>query len=323
MPEGDTVHHTASALRTALVGRPLIAFEAPYLIGLRPAIGGVIEEIETFGKHLEFAWDDGVVLHTHLKMSGSWHLYHPGERWRRPQREMVVMIATETWVAVCFNAPIVETYRSFDKRRHPGYGHLGPDLCKDDPDIDECLRRLEVYAEPDEPIAEALLDQRIACGVGNVYKSELLWRRAVNPFLAVRYLEAEERRGLLTDAAELLHFNRHRTRRVTAPETAGGLAVYGRNGRPCPRCGDAIKVQRTGQHLRATYWCPSCQVPPRYSMLSEVTPSGTVRLRSVEPGPVASPFGTPLDDSGGQIRPSMRSTRNSMATRSLRSPGTR
>jgi endonuclease-8 len=323
MPEGDTIHHTASALRTALVGHALVAFEAPYLFGLKPAIGGVIEEIESFGKHLEIAWDDGVVLHTHMKMSGSWHLYHPGERWRRPQREMVVMIATETWVAVCFNAPIVETYRSFDKRRHPGYGHLGPDLCKDAPDIDECVRRLDLYTEPDEPIAEALLDQRIACGVGNVYKSELLWRCAINPFLAVKFLEPDERKELLSTAADLLKANRNRTRRVTAPEAAGGLAVYGRNGRPCPRCGDAIKVQRTGQHLRATYWCPSCQAPLRYSMLSEITPSGTVRMRNVDPAGPPPAFGTPLDDSGGQIRPSTRSTRNSMATRSFRSPGTR
>lgn len=315
----------------------MLSFEAPYLQGVMPQVGRVIEEIESFGKHLEFAWDDGIVLHTHLRMSGSWHLYHPGERWRRPQREMVVAIGVDQWRAVCFNAPTVETYRSYDKRRHPGFGHLGPDLTKDDPSIDECLDRIERFADSDEPIAEVLLDQRIACGVGNVYKSEVLWRCQVSPFRAVRDVALDLRREILGTAAALLQENRLRVRRVTAPEAPGGLAVYGRNGLPCPRCGDAVRVQRTGQHLRATYWCPTCQAAPKSALLTEVTPTGLIRPRAMDAEQEAAeayliehdqrwtratprPVGVDSDD---QARPMTRSTTISMATRSVRSLGRR
>jgi endonuclease-8 len=290
VPEGDTIYRAAAALRTALVGHVMTHFEAPYLDGIHPQVGRVIEEIESFGKHLEFAWDDGVVLHTHLRMTGSWHLYHPGERWRRPQREMVASIGVDQWRAVCFNAPTVETYRSFDKRRHPGFGHVGPDLCKDHPDLDACLDRMDRFTDPDEPIAEVLLDQRIACGVGNVYKSEVLWRCGVNPFRAIREINHETRRQLIEMSAEMLRANRHRIRRVTAPEAPGGLAVYGRHGLPCPRCGDAVKVKRTGQHLRATYWCPTCQAAPERALLTEVTPTGLVRPIAADPHPAAAMF---------------------------------
>ena len=331
MPEGDTIYRAAAALRTALVGRPMVSFEAPYLDGVQPRIGGVIEEVESFGKHLEFAWDDGVVLHTHMRMTGSWHLYHPGERWRRPQREMVVAIGVGQWNAVCFNAPTVETYRSFDKRRHPGFGHLGPDLTKDSPNIDDCVDRIERFADSNEPIAEVLLDQRIACGVGNVYKSEVLWHCGISPFRAVSDVELSDRRRVLATAARMLRGNRTRVRRVTAPEAPGGLAVYGRNGLPCPKCHDAVRVQRTGQHLRATYWCPTCQAAPESAKLTEVTPTGLVRPLEVDAEQLAAEAYLAEHDQRwartgqavAQARPSTRSTTISMATRSLRSLGWR
>jgi endonuclease-8 len=291
----------------------------------------VIEEIETVGKHHEFAWDDGVVLHTHLRMTGSWHLYHPGERWRRPQREMVVAIGVGQWIAVCFNAPTVETYRSFDKRRHPGFGHLGPDLTKDGPSIDQCLDRIGRFADSNEPIAEVLLDQRIACGVGNVFKSEVLWHCRVSPFRAVSDVAESDRRALLETAARMLRENRMRNRRVTAPEAPGGLAVYGRNGLPCPRCHDAVRVQRTGQHLRATYWCPTCQAAPATALLTEVTPTGLVRPLPMDAEQLAAEEyldthdqrWAPTGRTVAQARPSTRSTTISMATRSIRSLGCR
>ena len=118
MPEGDTIHRTAAALRTALVGQPIMSFDAPRLIGPRPAPGRVVERVESHGKHLEIVWDDGLVLHTHMRMTGSWHLYRVGEPWRRSSRQMRVEIRVADWVAVCFNAPVVETYREFDRHRH-------------------------------------------------------------------------------------------------------------------------------------------------------------------------------------------------------------
>ena len=331
MPEGDTIYRAAAALRTALVGRPMLSFDSRNLDGVQPQVGRVIEEIESFGKHLEFAWDDGVVLHTHMRMTGSWHLYHPGERWRRPQREMVVAIGVGQWQAVCFNAPTVECYRSFDKRRHPGFGHLGPDLTKDAPNIDGCLDRIDRFADSNEPIAEVLLDQRIACGVGNVYKSEVLWHCGISPFRAISDVDLATRRMAIETAARMLQENRMRTRRVTAPDTPGGLAVYGRNGLPCPRCHAAVKVQRTGEHLRATYWCPACQAAPKSAMLTEVTPTGLVRPRAMDAEQEAAELYLEEHDqrwsrSGQpehQARPRTRSTPISIATRSMRSLGWR
>ena len=135
VPEGDTIHRTASAIRTALVGRPMVRFDAPRLIGPVPQAGRTVETVESHGKHLEITWDDGLVLHTHMRMSGSWHLYRAEEPWRRPYHQLRAAIETTEWVAVCFNAPIVETYREPDRRRHPGRGRLGPDLCKTTTDL--------------------------------------------------------------------------------------------------------------------------------------------------------------------------------------------
>ena len=105
MPEGDTIHRAASALRTALVGKRMLRFDAPRLIGPTPEAGRTIERVESHGKHLEIEWDNGMVLHTHMKMSGSWHLYRHGDKWRKSYSSMRATIEVDDWVAVCFNAP--------------------------------------------------------------------------------------------------------------------------------------------------------------------------------------------------------------------------
>ena len=106
MPEGDTIYRAAAALRTALVGRTITGFAAPRLVGPSPSDGAAIETVESHGKHLEIVFDDGIVLHTHMRMTGSWHLYRPGEKWRRRRHQARVVIETAEWVAVAFNAPV-------------------------------------------------------------------------------------------------------------------------------------------------------------------------------------------------------------------------
>ena len=147
MPEGDTIHRTAAALRSALIGKATTAFQAPRLDGIMPSPGSVIERVESRGKHLEIGWDDGCVLHTHMRMSGSWHLYRPGEHWRKSSRQMRVVIEVPGWQAVCFSAPVVETYRAGASHRHPVAGSLGPDLCKADADLAECVARMARYCD--------------------------------------------------------------------------------------------------------------------------------------------------------------------------------
>lgn len=262
MPEGDTIHRTAAALRTAVLGKPVTAFEAPRLRGLRPSLGAVIERVESRGKHLEIGFDDGVVLHTHMRMTGAWHLYRTGEQWRKSTRQARVIIEVPGWQAVCFSAPVVRTYRAREFAASARLAELGPDLCRPDADLAEGVARIDQLVAPDTTVAEVLLDQRIACGVGNVYKSEVLWVCELHPFTPIGALLPEQRAVLLATAAQLLQANLDRPERVTVPGVPGGVAVYGRHQKPCFRCGTPVEVAKHGEHARVTYWCPSCQLLP-------------------------------------------------------------
>jgi endonuclease-8 len=287
VPEGDTIHRAGAALRTALVGRAVTRFDAPRLYGPQPAAGRVIELVESHGKHLEILWDDGLVLHTHLRMSGSWHLYRSGEPWRKPDTQMRVAIEVLEWVAVCFNAPVVETYREFDIHRHPGFGRLGPDLCTAPNDqLSLCARRIFEYAEPSTPVGEVLLDQHVACGVGNVYRSEVLWACEISPFAPVSSLQPADCVQLINAAVRMLRANLQHSQRVTQEAVPGGLAVYGRNGQRCARCGDTVLVKRVGEHARLLYWCPGCQA--RLAPQADPTPPGLER--EMDPHPAAAKY---------------------------------
>jgi endonuclease-8 len=213
--------------------------------------------VEARGKHLLIWFGDGHVLHTHMRMNGSWHLARPGERWRAPHGSARAVIETPALVAVCFRAPVVEllTHREVD--RHPALSALGPDLCLPDPDLDDISARLE-RSDPQRPIAEVLLDQRVASGIGNVYKAEVLHACGVHPSTALGSLDASARRELYATAARLLRGNLRSAHRRTVPE---GLAVYGRRGLPCRRCGATIREDR-GPDARVTAWCPGCQEGP-------------------------------------------------------------
>lgn len=255
MPEGDTIHRTAATLRTVLQGRPLARFHAPRVRGRPPAGGSSIEAVEARGKHLLIRFGDGVVLHSHMRMTGSWHTYRTGERWRRHASRARVVIETPSSVAVCFDAPVVELLDEGGLARHPQLRALGPDLCVPAPDLDEAARRMDDL-DPSTPVGVALLDQRVASGVGNVYRSEVLWTCRVDPFRPLRETTPETRRTLLDSAARLLRANLGGRRRETVP---GGLAVYDRTGRPCRRCGSAIRTHRLGEQARSVWWCPGCQ----------------------------------------------------------------
>ena len=274
MPEGDTIHRTAAALRTALVGKRMTRFDAPRLIGPGPQAGRIVERVESHGKHLEIVFDDGLILHTHMRMSGSWHLYHAGDSWRRPYNQMRASIEVDGWVAVCFNAPIVETYRQPDRRRHPGMGRLGPDLCHSDTDLGEVVNLVLGFPDVRARVAEVLLDQRVMCGVGNVYRAEVLWAIELSPFAHVGMLTEHDAIRLVNTAATMLRSNLTTARRVTAPGLRGGLAVYGRNGQRCARCGATIECRQIGVHARTLYWCPGCQthLDPYLERSSDDTP---------------------------------------------------
>lgn len=251
MPEGDTIHRTANRLRPVLVGSALRRLGAARLAGDRPRVGETITSVDAVGKHLFIGFSGGLTLETHMKMTGSWHLYRTGEIWRKPAHLSRVEIEVDDWVAVCFSAPVVR----IGVREALGRSDPGPDLCTPDADIDEAARRLAALGA-DLEVADALLDQRIACGVGNVYKSEVLWSEQVSPFVRARTIDDALATRLLTRASKLLLANLGTGRRTTVP---GGLSVYGLRGRPCRRCGTRISSAKQGAFARVTYWCSRCQ----------------------------------------------------------------
>jgi endonuclease-8 len=255
MPEGDTIYRVAKRLRPALQGQPLVRIEAPRARGRPPSVGTTIERVEPVGKHLLIGFAGGIILRTHLRMSGSWHLYRAGERWRRPPHLMRALVEVPDWVAICFSAPVVEFERA------AALDHLGPDLCQPDPDLDLCLQRMAELIDPRAGVAEVLLDHRIACGVGNVFKSEACFAVGIDPRMPIGAVPPGTRRALLATASRQLQANREGGPRQTVAGTPGSVAVYRRAGQACRRCGTAIQVARTGQHGRSTYWCPTCQPP--------------------------------------------------------------
>ena len=278
MPEGDTLFRIAVNLRKALLSRQVTAFE---LSG--KAVGSVagrtVQAIEARGKHLLIVFRadelseaiktperlalelqrDDLVLHTHLRMTGSWHIYRPGERWRKPERLAVAVIHTDAFVAPCFSAPVVELLTASETARHPQLSALGPDAMTEEFDAAAALARLR--QRPDLPIGVALMNQRLIAGVGNVYKSEVLFIQRVSPFVLVRDLPDEALEGLIAESHRLMRLNEKSSGRRTMFTLDKGkrLWVYGRSGEPCRVCGTQIRMQRQGQDARSTYYCPHCQ----------------------------------------------------------------
>jgi endonuclease VIII len=254
MPEGDTIHHAARRLREVLVGREVVRFDTPGRGGFRPRRGETVAAVEARGKHLLVHFSGGMSLHTHLGMTGDWRV-HPAPGPDGPR--VRARIATSEHAAVCTAAPTVEVTTRPALERHPQLRLLGPDLCEPSVDLDEVLERIDRFTEPETETGVLLLDQRVASGIGNVYRSEVLHARGVNPRTPIAQLDADARRGLFATASELLRANVARP----GPRTtvAGGLAVYGRTRRMCPRCGAAVRAERLGSPPRTVYWCPRCQ----------------------------------------------------------------
>ena len=268
MPEGDTIFQVAAALRPLLVGQQILAAQArtpgPQI---QRVIGSRVLSVEPMGKHMLIRFDNGLTLHTHLRMGGTWHHYAPGERWRLPAFRARVALTVPDHVVVCFNAPVAELMDDRAVKLHPALAGLGPDLIADTFSADEAFTRLRRRGETE--IAEALADQRVMAGVGNVFKSEILFIESVNPWTHVSELRDEELHALIATAHRLLRENATpgRRGRVTTrgdPSARASAYVYGRANSPCTRCGTLIKVRRQGALNRPTYWCSTCQ-PARES----------------------------------------------------------
>lgn len=274
MPEGDTLFRAARTLRRALAGQAVTRFESVYPRLTRvhedaPVTGRTIDDVQAAGKHLLMRFSGGLVLRSHLRMNGRWHIYRVGEAWQRPFSEMRVIVGTATYVAVGFGLHDIDFHDERTLGRDSVVGDLGPDLLAPTFDEGEALTRLR--RPPDLPVAMALLDQRRLAGIGNVYKSETLFICGTSPFVAVSTLSDDVLLALVRKARTLMQANVHEAapdrivtyrglRRTTGrsnPEER--LWVYRRAGLPCRRCGTPIVNRKMGEDARSTYFCPRCQ----------------------------------------------------------------
>ncbi len=255
MPEGDTIELAARRL-APLAGRPL-AVQTPHPRHARARIaerlaGARLERIEARGKHLLLGFSNGLTLHSHLRMSGRWDVYRPGQRWGRSPGRAWLVLRTEEHEAVLFDGPVMELLTPAELSLHPVLRRLGQDLIDDDLDVERVLRELR-GAAPERELGDALLDQRLLAGIGNVWKSEALHAERLNPFRPLREVSDGELRAVVERAAASLRAQ------VDRGHGRRPRAVYGRTGRPCPRCGEPIASRVQGDDGRTTYWCPGCQ----------------------------------------------------------------
>jgi endonuclease-8 len=262
MPEGDTIRRAAGALSSALAGRRVEAFTSslPAVAAAAERLGiagRTVEAVESRGKHLLIRFEGGAVLHTHLRMQGRWRLYRGVASLGSPNPRARAVLRAGDRTAACFDAPVVELLSRFEARDHGGLATLGPDLLAPDLDLAAAVSRLQ--AAPDRPIGELLLDQRVCAGIGNVFRSEVLFLAGVHPGRRLPQLPRELLSRILETAREAMRRNLVPGPRRTRPGAGPRLWVYRRGGQRCLRCGEEIRRAAVGEPPRSCYWCPGCQ----------------------------------------------------------------
>ena len=271
MPEGDTVWLAAQRLREALAGRVLVSsdFRVPALAEVDLS-GRQVLDVAPRGKHLLTRVEGGLTLHTHFRMDGSWHLYRPGDRRTGgPDWQVRAVLENAEWQAVGYRLPVVELLPT--DREDDVVGHLGPDVLDPGFDATEAVRRLA--ADPDAEVGMALLDQRNLAGLGNLYRTEVLFLRGLSPW--VRVGDVPDLPALVEMSRRLMVANRGRWQQSTTGSLRQGEDhwVFERTGRPCRRCGTRVRSGEQGDapYARLSYWCPHCQTGP--------APAGTAPRR--------------------------------------------
>jgi endonuclease-8 len=278
MPEGDTIFRTARTLGRALIGKPVIAFRSTYPLLTRfnddtPVAGQMVDRVEARGKWLLIAFSGGGILASHLLMNGRWHIYRHGERWQLPRFHMRIVIENSDYQAVGFRVPVAEMHTARSLERSTRIPRIENDLLNPEFDPEAALERL--MAQSAEAIADALLNQEVLAGVGNVFKSEICFVNGLHPFRKTGTLTRDEaaaaiacaqrllRANVLEDSGDMIVTFRGQQRRTThASDPSASLWVYGRAGEPCRRCGELIRRRIQGTDARVTFWCPQCQPMP-------------------------------------------------------------
>ena len=250
MAEGDTILRAARRLDTALTGQ-VLAVGAPNPRGRAARVerldGRRLESVESHGKNLMLRFGD-LVLHSHMGMNGSWHVYPRGARWRKPRRSAWALLAGDSREAVQFGGPTLRLIPAARLSRDPQLARLGPDILA--PDFDPTPVIAAMRSEPGRGLGDALLDQTLVAGIGNIFKSEACFAARVDPWRPVGDLDDEELAAVLGAARDQM---------LAAVESGRHTYAVYRARRPCPVCRGRVYSRGQGDANRTTYWCPRCQ----------------------------------------------------------------
>jgi endonuclease-8 len=275
MPEGDTIYRTARALTRAIGGKTVTRVESAYAQlasanDNNPFAGQTITHIEARGKWLLIHFSHGGILATHMLMSGSWHIYRPGEPWQDKAVNARIVIETADFVAVGFRIPLARMYTEQSLARDRKIPRTGSDVLSATFDAVNAIKKL--MARSHDELGDALLRQDVLAGVGNVFKSEICFLLGLSPFRTVATISKQQAEEIVAMAQKLLAANvledsddrivtySGKHRRTTSNADPGeNLWVYGRKNEPCRRCGTPIQRALQGPNARSTYWCPTCQ----------------------------------------------------------------
>jgi endonuclease VIII len=249
-------------MRTWMAGRIVTQARSKVGIGIERIVGRTIERVEPHGKHLLVYFSGEFVLQTHMRMTGSWHLYSADAVWKRPRHQATLVIEAGERFAVGFNIPIVSLDSEAWMKSTPSLRSLGSDILSPSFDIDEVLQRLARQAS-DRAVGEALLDQRVVAGIGNIYRCEALFACRHHPWTGVGLLDDLARRRLIITAQTLMQANLSVESGRDFGRGPNEPNVYRRAGRPCLLCGTTINSEVQGTQARRAYWCPGCQVLSR------------------------------------------------------------
>jgi endonuclease-8 len=252
MAEGDTILRLARRFESTLMGETVAAAAANprgKAAGIERLDGRTLESVEAHGKHLLLGFGE-TSLHCHLGMSGGWHFYRPGARWRRPRSSAWAILSGGGWDAVQFGGPTLRVAPTARLRRDPQLTRLGPDILAEEFDLEAVAGAMR--ADSSRTLGDALLDQHLVAGIGNIFKSEACFAAKVDPWRPLGDLSDEELRAVLSAAREQM---------LAAVETGGRhrFQVYKRRQGPCPSCRGPISSRGQGDANRTTYWCPRCQ----------------------------------------------------------------
>jgi endonuclease-8 len=270
MPEGDSIHRAARRVGAALVGSDIRSIEMPQPRHSRDRWaerleGRGVRSVDAHGKHLFLRFDGDLTLHSHLRMGGMWGVYGRGERWRRSAQRAWLVIRTDAHDVVQFDGPVLELMTEARTRFDQRLAALGPDILADSFDERAFVRRLR-DDDPTRGIGDALLDQRVLAGIGNVWKSEGCFLAGVSPWRKVGAVSDDEALAVTRAIRPLMQESAKRGGTITTYEPDRPVSkrekltwVYDREGRPCRRCATPVRARGQGDDNRTTFWCPECQ----------------------------------------------------------------